>query len=455
MWLALHPARLEAAAGLITNPTALVVGCAAAAVPLRTGLEAAGCHVREAVTFADALALLDESGPGPDIIVLCLDDDWKRHVADCGRLAHQFAAAPLIVVAGDLDPDVEPALLAAGATDFLLRPFGIREVIARVRVALRLRSERQRVAMRELRLVTETMRLERKSEDLSKLVSVDPLTGLINRRHALTLLAAEWRRAARAGTSIGVVVVDLDYFHRYNEDHGHLGGDTCLRQVAAAMAGCLRRPTDFLARFGGEEFLAVLAATDCRGMQLVSERLRAAVEALGIPHVTPSGGTVVTISAGFAACVPGEGEADANRLLAEADAALFQAKARGRNRVAGDASAAVAASTRQSPAGSVFPVVTVDPSLVDRVPAFLAEVWAEIRVLTDALGRSNLDQIRVLGHRLQATAGDAGFEEIAAFGARLDRSAGESDVARIKETIEELASYVERVQVVYRRTNSS
>jgi HPt (histidine-containing phosphotransfer) domain-containing protein len=131
----------------------------------------------------------------------------------------------------------------------------------------------------------------------------------------------------------------------------------------------------------------------------------------------------------------------------------FQAKAEGRNRVCGDVpTSVVAAPERTLPPGGAYPAVTVDPCLVERIPAFLAETQAEVRMLSDALHAANFDRIRLLGHRLQVTARASGLEEIARLGARLDTGARDADAGTIQAAIDELAAYVAHVQVVYRRT---
>src|SRR5207249_4541257 len=105
-----------------------------------------------------------------------------------------------------------------------------------------------------------------------------------------------------------------------------LGGDSCLNRVSEAMVLCLRRPSDFIGRYGGEEFIAVLPNTNAAGARIVAERLRASVEALAIPHAMTAGAShVVTVSAGFAT-IAGRGRATVDALIGAADAALLRAK---------------------------------------------------------------------------------------------------------------------------------
>src|SRR4029078_11833916 len=125
--------------------------------------------------------------------------------------------------------------------------------------------ERKRRRKRDHRLSQEVRTLQREKHDLERIVCVDSLTGIANRRHALTLLEAEWKRSAREGTPISLIIVDLDHFSAFNEADGHPGGDACRRRVTAEMVMCLRRPSDFLGRYGGEEFIAVLSNNEPTG----------------------------------------------------------------------------------------------------------------------------------------------------------------------------------------------
>ena len=173
--------------------------------------------------------------------------------------------------------------------------------------------------------------LQQEKHELERIVCVDSLTGLANRRHALSLLDAEWKRSVRDGTPLSLVIIDLDHFHAFNETYGHPGGDTCLRRVTAEMVNCLRRPSDFLGRYGGEEFIAVLANTDAMGARIVAERLRIAVEELAIPHSGSScANKVVTISVGFATILP-KSEKGVDSADQESRHALLSAKSTGRN----------------------------------------------------------------------------------------------------------------------------
>ena len=163
-----------------------------------------------------------------------------------------------------------------------------------------------------------------------RLALVDGLTGLANRRLFDETLAREWQRSMREQTALSLLLIDVDEFKSFNDLYGHLAGDECLRAVADEVKNSIHRTTDLVARYGGEEFVAVLPNTPVEPAGRVAERARLAVEARQIPHAGSRFG-VVTISVGMATQVAAF-EGDLNRLIEAADAALYRAKAGGRNR---------------------------------------------------------------------------------------------------------------------------
>jgi len=194
---------------------------------------------------------------------------------------------------------------------------------------------------------TETVRRERQKKDglleqintlkrieaeLQTQSGQDWLTGLANRRRFDEMFRQEWNRARRDETSLGVLMVDIDYFKQYNDTYGHQAGDTCLQQVAKAIGEVVSRPGDLPARYGGEEFVAVLPKTDAAGAAIVAEKMRTTVHALRLQHASSQVSNRVTISVGVAAMVPPE-KSEPAVLVAAADQALYRAKREGRNRV--------------------------------------------------------------------------------------------------------------------------
>jgi diguanylate cyclase (GGDEF)-like protein len=171
------------------------------------------------------------------------------------------------------------------------------------------------------------------NQRLKRLVAVDALTGVANRRHFDRALDREVRRARREHQPLSLIFLDLDEFKRFNDTFGHARGDTVLRQVAQTLDETFRRGGDLVARYGGEEFAVVLPGVDVRRAELYAERLRRRVWRLAIPGDSAHGFDRVTISGGVASIAVGQ-IASADDLLRTADQALYRAKCLGRNRIA-------------------------------------------------------------------------------------------------------------------------
>jgi diguanylate cyclase (GGDEF)-like protein len=214
--------------------------------------------------------------------------------------------------------------MRAGADDYLTKPFDNDELATRLIAA-------ERVAGLHRRLATQQAELERLNAGLFEDSRCDPLTGLGNRRRQDEDLETMVSRAQRYGHALCVALFDIDNFKRYNDTSGHLEGDAILRSVAATLAR-QSRGGDSLYRYGGEELLVVFPEQTLESAAIGAERMRKAVEELAIPHPGRPPDGVVTVSAGVARFEP-ELKDDVERLLARADAALYEAKESGRNRV--------------------------------------------------------------------------------------------------------------------------
>jgi len=174
-------------------------------------------------------------------------------------------------------------------------------------------------------------RLNEANERLERLSTVDALTGVYNRRWLDDALNRHCAIAARDGQPLSIALLDLDHFKRINDTYGHLSGDLCLQAVADAIRAELQRPGDMVGRYGGEEFVLILQDTALAGAMEVAERVRRRMEAQRL-WMADGSQVTVTVSIGCAAAPPGT-RAQANELIADADAALYKAKRGGRNRV--------------------------------------------------------------------------------------------------------------------------
>jgi diguanylate cyclase (GGDEF)-like protein len=178
-----------------------------------------------------------------------------------------------------------------------------------------------------------TRQLEEANQRLELLSSVDSLTEVANRRQFDHVLDAEWRRCARTGLQLALLMLDIDHFKPYNDGYGHITGDACLRNVAAVLQHLVQRAGEMVARYGGEEFAVLLPGSDATHARELAENIRLEVELLAIPHAYSGVAPVVTLSAGVAAMIPIYGNMPGD-LVAAADRALYHAKQAGRNRVA-------------------------------------------------------------------------------------------------------------------------
>jgi two-component system, cell cycle response regulator len=283
---------------------------------IRRRLGAEDVEIVEAVDGQDAIDQLERVAPD---VVLC-DVEMPR-VDGHGVLRwlreHPVLSSTPVVFLTAID-SVEDAVRAldGGAYDYLRKPFEPVELVSRVRAALRTRHLQDELRAR--------------NAELEQLVTTDVLTGLRNRRFLSAELERAVSRARRHGLGLAVLLLDIDHFKRVNDEHGHAAGDEVLAAVAVRMGAALRTE-DVLARWGGEEFLALAPDTGQVGAAVLAERLRAAVAAEPVA-VLPDLEIPVSISVGWTTFAHGD---DDQAMLRRADEALYEAKDAGRNAVRG------------------------------------------------------------------------------------------------------------------------
>lgn len=267
---------------------------------------------------------------------------------------------PVVVISAVDDMDSVIQCIEIGAEDYLPRSFNPTLLHSRIGACLekkRLRDQ-EKEQHRQLYGLNESLAeknaqlqaeiLERKQAEkalqktkqaleianrkLHRLAMLDGLTRIANRRRFDEYFQKEWLRARRENTFLSLILCDIDFFKLYNDTYGHQQGDDCLKRVAQAMNGVLKRPGDLVARYGGEEFAVVLPNTDLAGAVRVARLIQQEVSSLNIRHEKSSVKNSVTLSLGVACTRPAKMDS-MDSLLTAADESLYNAKESGRNRI--------------------------------------------------------------------------------------------------------------------------
>jgi diguanylate cyclase (GGDEF)-like protein len=275
-----------------------------------------------------ALQLVHESAP--DLILLDAELPGMSgfKVFDALQAAPDVLGVPIIFITSHAEAGFEVSALNMGAADFIAKPFTPARLLARVKTHLRTKHT---------------------ADELRRTVSTDALTGVGSRHCFEESLKREWLRGLRGGDPIALFLIDIDHFGRYRERYGHARGEICLRRVAAAIEGIVRRPADLVARCGGEQFGVLLPQTPRRGAEYMAQRILDAIGALEICHEDSPTSHHVTASVGMS-CYDDESGCwegppanfrfgddlkkcrAANTLLLAADKALHSAKRGGHAR---------------------------------------------------------------------------------------------------------------------------
>lgn len=239
---------------------------------------------------------------------------------------------PIIVLSSEEDAKVKADAFEAGANDYLVKFPCKHELIARIRYHARWFAHKQQ-RDESFRLIQESQQqLQLMNEKLQEIANLDGLTGVANRRYFSERFDTEWKRARRNLLPISVIMVDIDFFKKFNDELGHLFGDDCLKKVASYLNGMCKRATDLFARYGGEEFIVLLPETALDEAKHLAEQMCAGVEQLQLRHPDSRVSNYVTISLGLACAQPAQG-ISSKTLIDAADKELYKAKYQGRNRI--------------------------------------------------------------------------------------------------------------------------
>lgn len=246
---------------------------------------------------------------------------------------------PIIMVTADTSSKSLQAAFDAGAVDYITKPIRKIELLARVRSFLHLKNESDIRKTRETELMTLTKILEKTNNELQKangqlqkIAHLDGLTGIDNRRFFDKQLQKEWELAEHHDKPLSLIMIDIDCFKAYNDTYGHQMGDECLKKVASQLSSSLKDTGEMIARYGGEEFAALLPESETNRAVIIAKHMLEAIEGLKIPHTGSTVTDHITISIGISCTVKGC-HTTSDKLLNNADAALYQAKKEGRNRM--------------------------------------------------------------------------------------------------------------------------
>lgn len=288
--------------------------------------------ILEASDGRQAIETLEAEGP-VDLIIMDLKMPGMDGFELINRLKNTEALAeiPVIVLSVDGRGEMKAMGLNIGASDYVVKPFDQGELVARAKLIIR------RKAVQE-ELKRKNRELSEINERLKALAVTDELTKLYNRSHFFEKMEREMKRCRRHGIKMTLLLVDLDDFKDVNDTFGHVAGDEVLTGVASALLSSVR-DNDAVGRYGGEEFIVCLVHTSAADAAVPAERIRDAVEKTVFTFEAGTYRTTASIGiAEYSAYDPGESRID---FLKRADAALYEAKRLGKNRVAVDPNSAL------------------------------------------------------------------------------------------------------------------
>jgi diguanylate cyclase (GGDEF)-like protein len=270
----------------------------------------------------------------PDMILLDVQMPGIDGFETCRRLKADPRTRDIPVIFMTVLTAVEDKVkgFAAGGVDYVPKPFQGEELLARVNTHLTI-YKLQRALQSEIRERKQAEAALRKANlELQRLAVLDELTQIANRRRFDLYLYSQW--AQSQGGALSLLLCDVDHFKQYNDGYGHQAGDRCLQLVAGAISRAVGHVKDLAARYGGEEFAVILPDTDIHGALQVAEAIRKELASLAIPHAYSGAGATITLSIGAASATPTPASRP-EALIRAADAALYAAKAQGRDRAVG------------------------------------------------------------------------------------------------------------------------
>jgi len=219
-----------------------------------------------------------------------------------------------------------------GAVDYLYKPISNEILKSKVKVFIKLNEQAKIIEEKTKALEEKIVQLELTEKKLNRLIRIDELTGVYNRRAFEEIFDLEWARTIRSNGYFSALMIDIDNFKIFNDTYGHLVGDECLKNIAKIIEKTLRRITDKVARLGGEEFVVLLPETDSKGAELIAEEIRKNIEYLEIVNEGVETSEFVTVSIGISSVKPTR-FMEKKGFIDCADKALYTAKKNGRNMI--------------------------------------------------------------------------------------------------------------------------
>lgn len=277
-------------------------------------------QIHFATSGKSALGLMDRIAV--DLVLLDINMPEMSGPEVCEAIMQKWPEVKVIFVTSHHDAGSEVDALSAGGIDFIQKPFNPVTITARVKAHLQAKKQ---------------------SDLIRNLLHLDPLTQINNRRGLDTEIIKQWRSCQRSSLPLCLLMIDIDFFKRYNDFYGHIAGDRCLQIVAHAIRDSIRKP-GYAARYGGEEFAVLLPGIDVSSARTIGQRIVENVRALNEPHEKSEASKQVTISIGLGSItpdaiqidvesVPNPGITLAHELFSRADKALYQAKIQGRDQI--------------------------------------------------------------------------------------------------------------------------
>ena len=304
-------AKIDTVTFLDETPIVLVVDDDTLNVKLLADTLQPDYHVKFA-TSGEMAIQLSQTPPLPDIVLLDVIMPGMGGYETCKRLKQnpETQGIPVIFVTSCTEVNDKTFGFNLGAVDYVTKPVELPVLKARVRTHIQ---------------------LKRQKELLETLSYTDPLTTLPNKRKYLEFLDIEWKRAARYGYPLSLLVADVDDFKAYNDHYGHGSGDECLTKVASVLKSSIKRSGDLVARIGGEEFAVILPDCDAEGANDFAQTLVAKMAEANLPHAYSRATNHVSISIGGVTEIPSLQQDPHTQFFNKADKALYQAKSHGRN----------------------------------------------------------------------------------------------------------------------------